>query len=363
MPTKPSATSSAATRGLICTPSPSRATDGGTAMGDERLPELAKRRRVDDRSGHRVTSSAVVQTNSFGRHPQPLTNSTDDESDYRVPDHRVREHSLLAETKRFYAWGFAVALAVFVAMLIVASAAPAFAHPGNTDSSGGHTCRTNCASWGYTTGAYHYHNRTRSPYRPPTSTLSDSEPDAPVTTVAPSPASTTVVTSSSSDSELDAPVTTVAPSPASTTVVTSSSSDSELDAPVTTVAPSPASTTVVTSSSSDSELDAPVTTVAPSPASTTVVTSSSSDSELDAPVTTVAPSPASTTVVTSSSSDSELDAPVTTVAPSPASTTVVTSTTTLIQSTTSRESTSTAVWMWLVAAVVAVLFYWRKTRS
>ena len=32
-----------------------------------------------------------------------------------------------------------------------------FAHPGRTDSSGGHTCRTNCANWGLSTGEYHYH--------------------------------------------------------------------------------------------------------------------------------------------------------------------------------------------------------------
>ena len=31
------------------------------------------------------------------------------------------------------------------------------AHPGRTDSSGGHTCRTNCPSWGLSTGEYHYH--------------------------------------------------------------------------------------------------------------------------------------------------------------------------------------------------------------
>lgn len=34
----------------------------------------------------------------------------------------------------------------------------AIAHPGRTDSSGGHTCRTNCASWGLSQGEYHYHN-------------------------------------------------------------------------------------------------------------------------------------------------------------------------------------------------------------
>lgn len=32
------------------------------------------------------------------------------------------------------------------------------AHPGRTDSSGGHTCRTNCAKWGLKNGEYHYHN-------------------------------------------------------------------------------------------------------------------------------------------------------------------------------------------------------------
>lgn len=32
-----------------------------------------------------------------------------------------------------------------------------FAHPGRTDSSGCHTCRTNCAKWGLSTGEYHCH--------------------------------------------------------------------------------------------------------------------------------------------------------------------------------------------------------------
>src|ERR671914_748006 len=31
------------------------------------------------------------------------------------------------------------------------------AHPGRTDESGGHTCRTNCESWGLGYGEYHYH--------------------------------------------------------------------------------------------------------------------------------------------------------------------------------------------------------------
>lgn len=32
------------------------------------------------------------------------------------------------------------------------------AHPGRTDSNGGHYCRTNCAKWGLKDGEYHYHN-------------------------------------------------------------------------------------------------------------------------------------------------------------------------------------------------------------
>lgn len=32
-----------------------------------------------------------------------------------------------------------------------------FAHPGRTDASGCHTCRTNCSSWGLSTGEYHCH--------------------------------------------------------------------------------------------------------------------------------------------------------------------------------------------------------------
>lgn len=42
--------------------------------------------------------------------------------------------------------------------LIFNSRSPAYAHPGGTDSSGGHTCRTNCEDWGLQYGEYHYHN-------------------------------------------------------------------------------------------------------------------------------------------------------------------------------------------------------------
>lgn len=33
-----------------------------------------------------------------------------------------------------------------------------FAHPGRTDSSGCHTCKTNCPNWGLSSGEYHCHN-------------------------------------------------------------------------------------------------------------------------------------------------------------------------------------------------------------
>ncbi len=48
-----------------------------------------------------------------------------------------------------------IILSLIFSTLIIPSIS--FAHPGRTDSSGGHTCRTNCANWGLSTGEYHYH--------------------------------------------------------------------------------------------------------------------------------------------------------------------------------------------------------------
>lgn len=45
--------------------------------------------------------------------------------------------------------------AVFSAVFLFNTAS---AHPGRTDSSGCHTCRTNCSSWGLSSGEYHCHN-------------------------------------------------------------------------------------------------------------------------------------------------------------------------------------------------------------
>jgi hypothetical protein len=44
-----------------------------------------------------------------------------------------------------------------VALLCFGSVGIAEAHPGRTDANAGHTCRTNCESWGLGYGEYHSH--------------------------------------------------------------------------------------------------------------------------------------------------------------------------------------------------------------
>lgn len=56
---------------------------------------------------------------------------------------------------RWSKW-IAVSTACIVAMTTFSSIS--IAHPGRTDSNGGHTCRTNCEKWGLEYGEYHYHN-------------------------------------------------------------------------------------------------------------------------------------------------------------------------------------------------------------
>lgn len=51
-----------------------------------------------------------------------------------------------------------IILVLTVISVFTMFASLAEAHPGRTDAYGGHTCRTNCAYWGYSTGEYHYHN-------------------------------------------------------------------------------------------------------------------------------------------------------------------------------------------------------------
>ena len=56
-----------------------------------------------------------------------------------------------------------------------ATASPVYSHPGRTNSSGCHTCRTNCFKWGLSSGQYHCHgdggssasSRSKRPKPPP----------------------------------------------------------------------------------------------------------------------------------------------------------------------------------------------------
>lgn len=48
-----------------------------------------------------------------------------------------------------------IVISLIVAFSLVT---PVYAHPGNTDSAGCHTCRTNCPSWGLSYAEYHCHN-------------------------------------------------------------------------------------------------------------------------------------------------------------------------------------------------------------
>ncbi len=70
---------------------------------------------------------------------------------------------------------FKIVLPVVVLSFLFLINFEASAHPGRTDSSGCHTCRTNCASWGLYTGEYHCHNAKSSyqPLSPVTSTWGD----------------------------------------------------------------------------------------------------------------------------------------------------------------------------------------------
>ncbi len=50
------------------------------------------------------------------------------------------------------------AVASLICLCLLMIGTQSFAHPGRTDSGGGHTCRTNCTKWGLSYGEYHYHN-------------------------------------------------------------------------------------------------------------------------------------------------------------------------------------------------------------
>ncbi|CCC84428.1 serine protease inhibitor [Paenibacillus polymyxa M1] len=46
--------------------------------------------------------------------------------------------------------------------MLILSSTSAYAHPGRTDSNGGHYCRTNCAKWGLQDGECHYRSSSSS---------------------------------------------------------------------------------------------------------------------------------------------------------------------------------------------------------
>ncbi|MEY9977159.1 YHYH domain-containing protein [Lysinibacillus sp. RC79] len=54
--------------------------------------------------------------------------------------------------------GYSSIISILACCFLLLLPYTASAHPGRTDSNGGHTCRTNCAKWGLKNGEYHYHN-------------------------------------------------------------------------------------------------------------------------------------------------------------------------------------------------------------
>jgi hypothetical protein len=49
-------------------------------------------------------------------------------------------------------------ISFIIMFLALAIPSITLAHPGRTDSSGCHTCKTNCPNWGLSYGEYHCHN-------------------------------------------------------------------------------------------------------------------------------------------------------------------------------------------------------------
>lgn len=105
--------------------------------------------------------------------------------------------------------GFIIKGVAILGLAIFLYPSQTFAHPGRTDSSGCHTCRTNCANWGLSPGEYHCHNggtttqdntatpapvkiQTEAPSQTPEPTVTP-EP-TPTPTPTPAPTSTTTPT-------------------------------------------------------------------------------------------------------------------------------------------------------------------------
>ncbi|WP_342480006.1 MBL fold metallo-hydrolase [Paenibacillus sp. FSL L8-0340] len=80
---------------------------------------------------------------------------------------------------------------LFLTFVLVLLPIVANAHPGRTDSDGGHYCRTNCAKWGLQDGEYHYHNGGKTKSTPAATAKPSVKPTAKPTTkptVQPAPA-------------------------------------------------------------------------------------------------------------------------------------------------------------------------------
>ena len=73
----------------------------------------------------------------------------------------------MKRSQRQVYWWVVVSL-LSIACLLLIKTPSVEAHPGRTDSSGGHTCRTNCSKWGLRFGQYHTHGGTTTPTPTPT---------------------------------------------------------------------------------------------------------------------------------------------------------------------------------------------------
>jgi|SRR3989344_6485603 len=49
-----------------------------------------------------------------------------------------------------------IGTALIIFILIIFTSEGTFAHPGRTDTNGGHVCLADCDEWGLKTGTYHY---------------------------------------------------------------------------------------------------------------------------------------------------------------------------------------------------------------
>ena len=102
--------------------------------------------------------------------------------------------------------GLATAVAALGLLVVLLSSPPRVeSHPGGTDGSGCHTCRTNCTGWGIPYGFYHRHNPVRAcfasvttpaptqpPPPPPTRAPASVATPAPTPPASPPPASSTL---------------------------------------------------------------------------------------------------------------------------------------------------------------------------